>query len=107
MIAKANAAALATFGEVEGFIHHDGSVAGRPFDGIWDDPSERVKLFSDGLEVQTSGLRITTLDSEADGIERNDSITRKKTGKTYRLMIPDPDGAGMTVLTLSEDEGEG
>jgi hypothetical protein len=106
LMAKANAAALATFSESEGFTHANGSVEGRSITGIFDEPGQRSAMFADGPGVISTAPKLTVSDATAAGIDRGDALTRVKTGQTYYLVAPEPDGAGLTMLTLSEDEVE-
>ena len=106
LLAKANTTVLATFSEPGGFTHHNGSVEGRSITGIFDEPGQRSALFADGPGVISTAPKLTVSDATAAGIDRRDALTRVKTGKTYYVIAPEPDGAGLTMLTLSEDEVE-
>jgi hypothetical protein len=105
MLARANAAAM-TMAGAETLTHHDGSVEGHSITGIFDEPGQRAAMFEGGPGVISTAPKLTVSDATAAGIDRGDALTRVKTGQTYYLVAPEPDGAGLTMLTLSEDEVE-
>jgi hypothetical protein len=105
LIAENEIDAMLTALGAEPFTHHDGSVAGRSITGIFDEPGQRSAMFADGPGGISTAPKLTVSAATA-GIDRGDALTRVKTGKTYYVIAPEPDGAGLTMLTLSEDEVE-
>lgn len=98
-----NAAMIAALGEPEGFTLDDGTPAGRTVQAIYDGPFQRADM-AGGIESYAP--RLTCSAADTAGVAHGTRVTRVASGTDYYVTGVQPDGHGMTVLTLSEDELE-
>jgi len=104
LLEKTDATVFKIFRESEGFLLDDGTFGGLEIEGIYDAPSVRPALFTDGPGVAGYSPRLTISSFAVAHLDLHDrEVTRRKTGETFTVADPQPTGDGLTVLILSED----
>lgn len=95
-----NSAVNAVFGETMTYQPETGDAY--PVQGVFAEPYRRQEFDADGASswittAPSVGLRLADLKAP---VAKNDRITRQKTGITYRLGEPHPDGIGWINFIL-------